>query len=116
MTEFFFPQVSVSSWAEECFEVCFRDNQDNDDAYLLIQRQFDDDDRGYVYLECPQPALCGHFRIRHAQLEREVLSLEVIRGPVETVRIRFLAGDALYEELKQTLSIMMPAGVFHILP
>ena len=116
MTEFSFPYVSVSSSGGEYFQVCFEQYQDSEEAYLLIQRQFEDDDGGYFYIESSQESLCGHFKIRHAELGREVLRLEIIRLPAETVQIRFVADDAHYEELKQTLSTMIPDDVFSILP
>jgi hypothetical protein len=116
MTEFTFPCVSVSSSGGEYFQVCFGDDGDSDEAYLLIQRQFEDYDGGYCYVESSLECLCGHFKIRSAELSRDVFRLEMMCRPVETVQIRFRADDAHYEQLKQILSIMIPAGVFNIVP
>ena len=114
MTEFSFPCVSVSSSGDEYFQVCFQEADDSDEAYLLIQRQFEDDDGGYFYVECPHEPLGGHFRIRRAELGRDVLRLEFRSRTTETIRIRFVASDAKYKELKRILSIMIPADVFHV--
>jgi hypothetical protein len=54
MTEFSFPCVSVSSSAGEYYQVCFGDGEDPDEAYFLIQRQFEDYDGGYFYVEGAQ--------------------------------------------------------------
>jgi len=113
MTEFSFPCVSVSSSDDEYFQVCFQEADDSDEGYLLIQRQFEDDDGGCFYVECPHELLGGHFKIRRAELGRDVLRLE-FRGPAETIQIRFVASDAKYKELKRILSIMIPADVFHV--
>lgn len=116
MTELTFPCVSVSSSGGEYFQVRFGDDADSDEAYLLIQRQFEDDDGGYFYVESSQECLCGHFKIRQAELSRDVLRLEIMCRPVETVQIRFRADDAHYEQLKRILSIMIPADVFNVVP
>ena len=114
MTEFSFPCVYVSSSGDEYFQVCFQEADDSDEAYLLIQRQFEDDDGGYFYVECPQERLCGHFKIRRAELGRDVLRLEFRGRPAETIQIRFAASDARFKELKRILNIMIPADVFHV--
>ena len=113
MTELSFPSVSVSSSGDEYFQVCFQEADDGDEAYLLIQRQFEDDDGGYLYVECPHELLGGHFKIRRAELGRDVLRLEFRNRPAEAIQIRFVASDAQYKELKRILSIMIPADVFH---
>jgi hypothetical protein len=114
MMEFSFPCVSVSSSGDEYFQVCFEEPDDSDEAYLLIQRQFEDDDGGCFYVECPNELLGGHFKIRRAELGRAVLRLEFWSRPAETIQIRFVASDAKYKELKRMLSIMIPADVFHV--
>src|SRR5664279_3840427 len=101
MTEFSFPCVSVSSSGDEYFQVCFQEEDDSDEAYLLIQRQFEDDDAGYFYVECPHEPLCGHFKIRRAELGRDVLRLEFRRRPAEIIQIRFVASDGRFKELKR---------------
>ena len=115
MTEFSLPHVSVASSGGEYFQVLFAQEEDSfaqdedrDDAYFLIQRQFESPDGGRVYLESHHVALCGHFRIRNAVLRRDVLRLEVVCQPAETVQIRFQADHRLYERLKTTLQTIMP--------
>jgi len=114
MTELSFPCVSVSSSGDEYFQVCFQEADDSDEAYLLLQRQVEDDDGGYFYVECPHEPLGGHFKIRWAELGRDVLRLEFRGRPAETIQIRFVASDARFKELKRILSIMIPADVFHV--
>ncbi|MGA2148595.1 MAG: hypothetical protein ABSH49_26940 [Bryobacteraceae bacterium] len=116
MTEFTFPCVSVSSSGGEYFQVCFGADEDSEEAYLLIQRQFEDYDGGYFYVESSQESLCGHFKIRRAELSRELLRLEIVRRPPETVQIRFRADDAHYKQLKQILRIMIPPEGFNVVP
>jgi hypothetical protein len=121
MTEFSLPHVSVASSGGEYFEVLFTQeegsyaqDEDCDDAYFLIQRQFESPDGGRVYLESHHVALCGHFRIRNAVLRRGVLQLEVVCQPAESVRIRFQADLRSYERLKTVLRTIMPRRVLTI--
>jgi len=62
MKEFSLPNVSVGSSGSEYFQVHFSDKQDSDDAYFLIQRQFESHDGGRVYVESHEQMLCGHYK------------------------------------------------------
>jgi hypothetical protein len=109
MKEFSLPNVSVASSGDEYFQVHFSDKQDSDDAYFLIQRQFESPDGGHVYVESNEQTLCGHFKIKSAALRRDVLHLEIICPPTETVQIRFKAGARRYNLLKTVLKTMIPS-------
>src|SRR6267143_2602394 len=109
MKEFSLPNVSVSSSGDEYFQVHFSDKQDSDDAYFLIQRQFESHDGGRVYVESHEQMLCGHYKIRNAELGRDVSRLEIICQPLETVQIRFQAGSTRHNELKAVLKTMIPS-------
>ena len=112
MTDFSFPCVAVSSSGDEYFQVVFQEADDSDEAYFLLQRQFEDDDGGHFYVECPHTPLGGHLKIRRAALGRDVLRLEFSGHPAET--IRFAASDGRFKELKPILSIMILADVLHM--
>ena len=109
MKEFSLPNVSVASSGDGYFQVDFSDKQDSDDAYFLIQRQFESHDGGRVYVESHEQMLCGHYKIRNAELGRDVFRLEIICQPLETVQIRFQAGSTRYNELKAVLKTMIPS-------
>ena len=109
MTEFSFPTVSVASSGGEYFQVSFAAQEDSDDAYFLIQRQFESPDGGHVYIESHQPTLCGHFKIRKAELRRDALRLELISQLAQTVQIRFQANGSRYDQLKTVLKTMIPS-------
>ena|SRR5436309_9827799 len=114
MTEFFLPYVSIASSGGEYFQVSFAANEDSDDEYVLIQRQFESPDDGRVYVESHRRALCGHFKIRKAKLRSDVFCLELICQPTETVRIRFQADRNRYNRLKGVLKTIIPSDVLHI--
>ncbi len=114
MTEFSLPYVSIASSGGEYFQVSFAENEDSDDAYFLIQRQFESPDGGRVYIESHHTSLCGHFRIRKAALRREMLRLELACQVTEIVQIRFQADERRYRQLKGVLKTIVPARVLTI--
>jgi len=111
VTEFSFPNVSVASSGGEYFQVSFTDSDDSDHAYFLLQRQFESYDGGFFYIESHERTLCGHFKIRGAELGRNILRLEVASKPAEMVQIRFQADGARYNRLRRVLKIMIPSNV-----
>src|SRR5262245_48223504 len=115
MKECSLPNVSVASSGDEYFQVHFSDKQDSDDAYFLIQRQLESPDGGRVYIECHDKKLCGHYKIRKAELRRGVFRLEIICQPPETVQIRFQTSSTRYNQLKDVLKkTMIPFIVLDI--
>jgi hypothetical protein len=111
MTDLSFKHVSVAESGGDYFEVLFADDEKGDDSYFLLQRQFESPDYGRVYVESHLPALSGHFRIRKAELRRNLLSLEIMCRPPETVRVRFHADGTQFSRLKRVLAIMFPPSV-----
>ena len=113
MTEFSLPYVSIASSGGEYFQVPFAEKEDSDDAYFLIQRQFESPDGGRVCVESHHRTLCGLFKIRKAELRRHVFRLELVCQPAETVQIRFQADRNLYKQLKSVLRTIIPSGVLN---
>jgi hypothetical protein len=116
MIEFSFPRVSVASSGGEYFQVKFAESEDSeeDDAYFLIQRQFESYDGGLFYLESHEIRLRGHFKIRRAELGRDTLRLQVACEPAKTVQINFQADGVQYNQLKRILKLMMPGRILSI--
>lgn len=110
VTEFSFPKVSVASSGGEYFQVSFRDSNDSDDAYFLLQRQFESYDGGFLYIESHERTLCGHVKIKRAELGRSLLRLELASKPAEIVHIRFQADGARYNQLRRFLNQYQRAG------
>jgi hypothetical protein len=111
MKDLFFKHASVAEAGGDYFQVSFADDEESDDRYFLVQRQFESPDYGRVYVESHLPMLSGHFRIRRAQLERGLFRLEIMCQPPETVQIRFEADESQFNQLKQVLVIMLPSSV-----
>jgi len=114
MTDLFLKHVSVAESGGEYFQVSFADNEESDDSYFLVQRQFESPYPGRVYVESHLRTLSGHFRIRRAELERSLFRLDIMCQPPETVQIRFQAGETQFNRLKEVLRIMLPSSVLKI--
>ena len=114
MTEFSLPHVSISSSGGEYFQILVAENEDSDDDYFLIQRQFESPHCGKLYVESHHRALRGHFKIRRAELRRGVRRLTLVCLPAKTVEVRFQVGQSRYNRLKNVLRIMLPSRVLNI--
>jgi len=99
--------VSVSDTADG-FEVLFENSPDGDREYLLIQRHFEPPDNGECYIETAEPAFCGHYRLRNAQLSRNRFRISFGDAPLKEVVVSFKATESDYAEAKRVLHIMVP--------
>ena len=64
------------------YQAMFEAEQDSDDPdspYLLIQRQFEDPDDHWCYVETHDEKYCGHFLLRCVDFTPQKLSIEVDR-------------------------------------
>jgi len=100
--------VSVSEGGGEYFQVLFGKTQDSDEAYLVVQRQFEMPDGGECYVETVDRAFCGHFHVRNARLTRSHFEFEFGDPPARTIKVSFEVTDSSYADAKRTLRIMIP--------
>ena len=70
--------VSVSEDGDG-FQLSFRPERDDDEAYVIIQRHFEEPDDGRCYIETHDKTYVGHFRIISATLRRNRVELELQR-------------------------------------
>src|SRR5215831_19336306 len=79
--------VSTSVFSDgDYYQATFEAEQDMDDAdsaYLLIQRQFEDPDDNWCYIETQDEKYCGHFLLRRVNFAPQKLSIEsIVRGTI----------------------------------
>src|SRR5437870_13534738 len=82
-------EVSVGAAGDEYFQVSFHSKAPSDDdfdlsglahPYLIVQRQFEDDDGGVCYIEThDHDTYTGHFRLRLIEFTPTRLALEIAR-------------------------------------
>jgi hypothetical protein len=95
----------VSSWMEELgCGVIFSRDEETDDEYLLVQRDFMEPNDGRPYIETDDVNFCGHSRIV-ARIGRDRLRLDYAS---KTVDVTFVASDDRFQELLEVLRVLIP--------
>ena len=75
--------------------------------YVLLQRQFEDDDGGVCYVETHEPArYAGHFRLRLVKFTPTHLAFEIDRPEDQLVEITFWLGAPHFREIERVMNII----------
>ena len=90
------------------YQVHFGAAGDGDGPYVLIQRQFEDDDGGLCYVETHDQDYIGHAKVVRATLDRHRFFLELRRKRFSTVEVAFETTEPNYIEVSRILRIMIP--------
>jgi len=73
----------------------FEAEQDSDNPnspYLLIQRQFEDPDEDWCYIETHDEKYCGHFPLRRVEFTPQNLSIDLDRPKGDLISVTFAMG------------------------
>ena len=102
--------VSTSVFGDgDCYQVTFQvepDTDDPDSPYLLIQRQFEDPDDNWCYVETHDEKYCGHFQLRHVDLTPQKLTIELDRPRDNLVSVTFAMAAMEFAEASQMVKII----------
>ena len=102
--------VSTSVFGDgNYYQAMFQAEQDADDSgnpYLLIQRQFEDQDDNLCYIETHDEKYCGHFSLRRLDFTPQKLSIELERPRNNLVRVTFAMVAAEFAEASQVVKII----------
>ena len=82
------------------------DTDDPDSPYLLIQRQFEDPDDNWCYIETHDEKYCGHFLLRCVDFAPQKLSIELDRPRDNFVSVTFAMVATEFAEASQVLKII----------
>ena len=85
--------------------VLFSRDEDTDDEYLLVQRDFEEPGDARPYIETDNENFCGHFRQIVASIGRDRLSISYAS---KTVDVTFVASDERFEEAVKVLRVLIP--------
>ncbi len=100
--------VSTSVFGDgDYYQAMFQAEQDADDPdspYLLIQRQFEDQDDDLCYIETHD--YCGHFLLRRLDFTPQKLSIELDRPRSNLVSVTFAMAAAEFAEASQVVKII----------
>jgi hypothetical protein len=110
------PHVSVGESGDEYFQVSFDTEDPSDDAfdpsgpdhpYLLIQRQFEDDDGGVCYIEThDHDAYTGHFRLKLIEFTRTRLAFQIARANHRLVEVTYDLDATRFAEVRRIVRII----------
>jgi hypothetical protein len=105
--------VSVGESGDEYFSVSFDNEADNDDdfdlsgPYLLVQRQFEDDDGGVCYIEThDHDTYTGHFRLRLIEFTPTRLAFEIARTDHKYVEVIYDLDAKRFGEVQRIVHIV----------
>lgn len=113
--KFHAPYVSAGEFDGQYFQVSFDtenpeadfDSLATDRPYLLIQRQFEDDDGGVCYIETHEPdTYAGHFKLHLVELTATRLIFEIDRTADRTVEVTFALEPRRFREVERTLRVI----------
>jgi len=108
--------VSVGESGGEYFQVSFDSEAPEDDdldlsgpehPYLLVQRQFEDDDGGVCYIEThDHNTYVGHFRLRLIEFTPTRLAFEIDRMDHKHVEVTFDLDATRFSEVQRIVHIV----------
>src|SRR5438477_6632946 len=91
------------------YQAMFEAEQDTDDLdspYLLIQRQFEDPDDNWCYVETHDEKYCGHFLLRRGDFTPQKLSIELDRPRDNLVSVTLAMAATEFAEASQVVKII----------
>ena len=101
--------VSISvSGDGDYYQAMFEAEQDTDDLdspYLLIQRQFEDPDDHWCYVETHDEKYCGHFLLRRVDFGPQKLSIELDRPRDNLVSVTLAMAATEFAEASQVVKL-----------
>jgi hypothetical protein len=108
--------VSIGEAGGEYFQVSFDNEDPSDDdldlsppdqPYLLVQRQFEDDDGGVCYIETlDHDIYTGHYRLRLIEFTPTRLAFEIVRKDHKYVEVTFDLSAKRFSEIKRIVHII----------
>jgi len=108
--------VSVGESGDEYFAVSFDSEDPSDDAsdlsgdenpYLIVQRQFEDDDGGVCYIEThDRDTYSGHFRLRLIGFTPTRFAFEIARADHKHVEVTYDLDAKRFDEVERIVHII----------
>ena len=107
--------VSVGESGDEYFQVSFDSEASDDDfdlsgpdlPYLIVQRQFEDDDGGVCYIEThDHDTYTGHFRLRLIEFTPTRLAFEIARTDHKYVEVTYDLDAKRFGEVQRIVHIV----------
>ena len=108
--------VSIEESGGELFQVSFDSEARSEDdfdlsvpnhPYLLVQRQFEDDDGGVCYIEThDHDTYAGHYRLRLIEVTPTRLAFEIARNENKYVEVTYDLDAKRFDEVQRIVHII----------
>jgi hypothetical protein len=108
--------VSVGESGDEYFAVSFDSEAPGDDdfdlsghenPYLIVQRQFEDDDGGVCYIEThDRDTYTGHFRLRLIRFTPTRFAFEIARTDHKYVEVTYDLAAKRFDDVQRIVNII----------
>ena len=108
--------VSVGEFRGEYFAVSFHNEDpnnddfelsDDEDPYLIVQRQFEDDDGGVCYIETHNhDTYSGHFRLRLLRFTATRFAFEIARKDHKYVEVTYDLDAKRFDDVQRIVHII----------
>ena len=110
-------QVSIGESGDQYFEVSFESEIPNDEddfdlsapdhPYLIVQRQFEDEDGGVCYIEThDHDNYTGHFRLQLIEFTRTRLAFEIARTDNKYIEVTYELDAKQFGEVQRVVHIV----------
>jgi len=99
--------VSTSE-AGDYYGASFALEKDGDETspYLIIQRQFEDDDGGVCYIETHDENYRGHFRLRRSDFSRTQFRIVIDRAHDNILCVNYRLSESTYAQAAKIVRII----------
>jgi hypothetical protein len=114
--KFYAKHVSVAEFDDQYFQVSFDSEPPSDEdlgllgpehPYLIVQRQFEDDDSGVCYVETrDHDVYAGHFRLRLIEFTSIRLAFEIARAKDKYVEVTYEVDAKRFDEVRRIVHIV----------
>jgi len=114
--KFYAKHVSVGEFDDQYFQVSFDSEPPSEDEfdlsrpdhpYLIVQRQFEDDDGGVCYIEThDRDAYAGHFRLQLIEFTPTRLFFEIARAKDKYVEVAYDLDAKKFGEVQRIIQIV----------
>jgi hypothetical protein len=114
--KFYAKHVSVGEFDDQYFQVSFDSEPPSEDEfdlsrpdhpYLIVQRQFEDDDGGVCYIEThDHDAYAGHFRLQLIEFTATRLFFEIARAKDKYVEVAYDLDAKKFGEVQRIIQIV----------
>ena len=108
--------VSIGESGGEYFQVSFDSEAPSDGdfdlsgpdyPYLVVQRQFEDDDGGVCYIEThDHDTYTGHFRLRLIEFTPTRMTFEIVRSDQKYVEVTYDLDEKQFGEVQRIVHIV----------